>query len=298
MSAPVLAMTWQEAMKIGSLENVQQLLKQGADIHEKDTNERTPLHLAVLHDHKTIIAYLLEKGAYIEARDIYGATPLNLSAFKDDRSFAYLLRQGASINTRDNADHNLLYTCVKYGQSDFIRSLVELGVNIYKRDEIGETPLGLARYLHRQASNNGFLTLTLSRTGIISYLTHAQDYFEQRIIHPEGTGQPQEIIPHYLLLAALKNDPSHINYFFENPQFDYSLNLDHYIKTMQLPQGTDDAGIYELMWLNLKNKQFAFSFSSKTVEDFIIKNKRGWTMLFRYNLHKKITSPDMHFSWK
>ena len=44
------------------------MLEKGADIHAKDINGRTPLHVAAGSDHKEMVMWLLEHGAAIEER--------------------------------------------------------------------------------------------------------------------------------------------------------------------------------------------------------------------------------------
>ena len=44
------------------------MLEKGTDIHSKDNNGRTPLHVAAGSDHKEMVVWLLEHGAEIEER--------------------------------------------------------------------------------------------------------------------------------------------------------------------------------------------------------------------------------------
>ena len=53
------------------------LLKQGADVHARDREGRTPLHRAVRADASAAAAALLKGGADVHAKDKFGCTPLH-----------------------------------------------------------------------------------------------------------------------------------------------------------------------------------------------------------------------------
>ena len=72
-----------EACQHGHLQIAQFLVQKGADIEERDYQEKTPLHYASLNGDVKIINYLVEKGANKRARDKYGKTPYDYAKNED-----------------------------------------------------------------------------------------------------------------------------------------------------------------------------------------------------------------------
>lgn len=68
-------------ISLGFLENVQNLLKAGADPNKVDKEGRASLHFAAGSGRANMCQLLLEAGAEIEAKDLMGLTPLTYAAF-------------------------------------------------------------------------------------------------------------------------------------------------------------------------------------------------------------------------
>lgn len=65
----------------GDLATVISLVKKDPTlVNAKGIAGRTPLHLAVLHDHKDVVTFLLDKSANVNARTDMGVTPLHEAA--------------------------------------------------------------------------------------------------------------------------------------------------------------------------------------------------------------------------
>jgi hypothetical protein len=82
-------------------ESVQALLAAGADIHEKDQDNMTALHWAVIAHHREVVRVLLAAGADVNAVDRFGYTPLLYAAtidFGDAETVKALLQAGANPN--------------------------------------------------------------------------------------------------------------------------------------------------------------------------------------------------------
>jgi len=56
----------------GSLREIEQLVKDGADINAPGANDRTPLHKAAGYGHAGAVSLLLKLGADAKARDRQG----------------------------------------------------------------------------------------------------------------------------------------------------------------------------------------------------------------------------------
>lgn len=67
-------------MNSGTIESVELLLKEGADINVRNYCGRTPLHLAAFNGHVSTAEHLIRKGANINAKEYLGLTPLFMAA--------------------------------------------------------------------------------------------------------------------------------------------------------------------------------------------------------------------------
>jgi hypothetical protein len=92
---------WQAA-KTGQLPKVKYLLKIGADLEYRCSEEgTTSLHQAAINGHRGILEALLEAGASVDAGDNSGATALHLAS---DKSVATaLIKVGADVDHEDCA---------------------------------------------------------------------------------------------------------------------------------------------------------------------------------------------------
>jgi uncharacterized protein len=82
----------------GDLDEIVQLIAQGADPHAPDAAGFTPLHFAAQEQHADVVKLLIDCGADIGARDRWGNTPLwraVLSAHGDLATASVLLAAGA-----------------------------------------------------------------------------------------------------------------------------------------------------------------------------------------------------------
>uniref|UniRef100_A0A667WY23 Protein phosphatase 1, regulatory subunit 27a n=1 Tax=Myripristis murdjan TaxID=586833 RepID=A0A667WY23_9TELE len=67
-----------EAVLTGNLEVVKLLVKYGADVHQRDEDGWTPLHMACSDGFPEIASYLLSMGASTEAENESGEKPADL----------------------------------------------------------------------------------------------------------------------------------------------------------------------------------------------------------------------------
>ena len=59
-------------------------IKKGADIEAKNSNNSTPLHIAVKKGDIDIVEFLIKSGANIQAKEINNWTPLHNAATKGE----------------------------------------------------------------------------------------------------------------------------------------------------------------------------------------------------------------------
>ena len=87
-----------EAAKRGRTSEIEQLLKENADIELRDADGGTALLYAAWHGSPETIRLLLAHGASVKVQDTYGYTPLHWARTRD---LAHLyIQRGANVNAR------------------------------------------------------------------------------------------------------------------------------------------------------------------------------------------------------
>jgi ankyrin repeat protein len=146
------ALSLHQAAAAGNLEQVQKLLAQGADIHAKDEDGRTPLHRAAWHARKDVVEVLLARGANVNEADGSGQTPLHSAANSASKHVSeLLLAHGARIDARDKAGNTPLHAAadqVNVGK-DLLEFLIAKGADVKARNEAGQTPLHRVSWIGR-----------------------------------------------------------------------------------------------------------------------------------------------------
>ena len=77
----------------GSLDEVERLLGEGADINASSDNGMTPLILAAWNGHTNVVALLLREGANVAAKTKEGSTALAMASERNHQAVITLLRQ-------------------------------------------------------------------------------------------------------------------------------------------------------------------------------------------------------------
>ncbi|MCF7731805.1 MAG: ankyrin repeat domain-containing protein [Akkermansiaceae bacterium] len=87
----------------GRVETARLLLKHGADINEKGSDEATPLERAVASGQAELVEFLLTRGANVNAQGLYGQTALHVAASRNDVPIGtILLKHGADPTLKSN----------------------------------------------------------------------------------------------------------------------------------------------------------------------------------------------------
>ncbi len=130
---------WQRA----SPEEIENHLRNGADIDYRDNRGCTALHFAASHGSPIAIQKLLEAGAQIECEKRSAVTPLHY-AIADSAPIANveaLLEHGADPDSRDILAFSVLHTAVSLATPQHLLLLLRAGANIEVYDGNGNTPL-------------------------------------------------------------------------------------------------------------------------------------------------------------
>jgi len=131
----------------GHIECVGILLDKGADIHAKDCNGNTALHLVKIHGH-LFVGILLDRGANIDEKNNRGNTPLHITAARGYlEGIGILLDRGADIHNMDDDGNTACHIASRFGHRDCIVILLNRGADIHSRNNEGQTPLHIAANL-------------------------------------------------------------------------------------------------------------------------------------------------------
>lgn len=125
------------------IKTVKLLLKNGADINGKDTNDWTALLYAAAKGHTDMVKLLLEKEADIHTKNSYGVTALTSAAVAGQTDVVkLLLEKGDDLNVKNNHEGNeALTTAAMAGHTDTVKFLLDNGADINAKDNFGFTAL-------------------------------------------------------------------------------------------------------------------------------------------------------------
>ena len=123
-------------------DNLEELIRAGADAKFTDRYGVTPLYLACSNGNAAMIRLLLDAGADPNSVDATGQTMLMTAAGVGGlESVKVLLDRGAMVDTRDrNFEQTALMFAVRDNHPDVVRLLVQRGASINAKTRQGETP--------------------------------------------------------------------------------------------------------------------------------------------------------------
>jgi ankyrin repeat protein len=140
-----LRKTLHDACGEGSVEVVQSLLDEGADVNQRDGDHATALDVASANGELEVAKLLIKYGADVNCRDKIGWTPLHHVSRGEHHDIAeLLLDNGADINAKQQDLWTPLHFVSCNGNLGIVRLLLERGADIHARDIDGRTPYALA----------------------------------------------------------------------------------------------------------------------------------------------------------
>lgn len=130
---------------------VEYLLKQGASVHMRDRDRKTPLLVAIDWDHHDVIDLLIRGGSHLSLPPETLAEAMNSAARKGDlRRLESYKRAGANLADRDAAGRNPSHAACENCQLDVLRYLLDHGFYSEATDVYGHTPKEIATILGHQ----------------------------------------------------------------------------------------------------------------------------------------------------
>lgn len=143
------------AIRIGSQQVVELMLSKGIDVNYKldDENNTRLLVFAVVEKQLEIVKFLLKQGADVGASCTNGVTALTFAAAGGDiKVLQVLIDSGANVHATDDSGSSLIHYVIlgsdlskdKVDRQQVLKFLLEKGVDINGKNQIGLTPLHLA----------------------------------------------------------------------------------------------------------------------------------------------------------
>ena len=122
------------------------LIKSGADLNVRDSDDWTALHIASRDNHKELAELLIKNGADLNVRDSDGWTALHIASRYNYKELAELLiKSGADVNVRDSDDLTPLHFVSIYNYKEIAELLIKNEADVNIKDYYNRTALHYAR---------------------------------------------------------------------------------------------------------------------------------------------------------
>ena len=124
------------------------------DPNIKNVERRTPLHIACVCGNLDGVKLLIKHGARVNVKDIHDSTPLSLAVLHNHTSIVSALVSEFGCDPNDGES---LHTACKHGNLSMVKTLIECGASIYSRDAYGNTPLHATARNERKETTQALL---------------------------------------------------------------------------------------------------------------------------------------------
>ncbi|ETS82540.1 hypothetical protein PFICI_04416 [Pestalotiopsis fici W106-1] len=206
-----------EAIEIGNLDILQQLLAKGATIGVPEHEEETALLFALSRGRREqdkVVSLFLDRGANANYNDSKTKTTLLLLAIRHNRFGCtnLLLERGADVDYEERNGFTALLYAARWGDAQIAETLLSHGANIEHQDTNGFTALVLSatkghlavvRLLLDRGANIGHQTIKLGVTALImSTMNGHIEVVKVLLDHGAEVGQQDEQSETPLTMAA------------------------------------------------------------------------------------------------
>ncbi|MFC1781263.1 ankyrin repeat domain-containing protein [Planctomycetota bacterium] len=142
-------MTMREAVTLSDVDEVKNLVSQGADINEESALSTNNLHIAARNGNREIVELLIDEGADVNAKTSYNITPLHYAVENGHKEIVeLLLANGADLsikrNTLISSGFTALHDAVDLGQIDIVELLIAGGADVNVLTDSDVSPLYIA----------------------------------------------------------------------------------------------------------------------------------------------------------
>ncbi len=137
---------WLHFVKHASAALIQKMIEHGAEIHARDSNGQTALHLVAEKPHRVDgLQLLLSRGADIHALDHQGQHALMYAVGFGSREAAeILIKAGIDANAANSSGDTALHRAVERERPEMVELLLQYRADPYHPNAKGQTPYQLA----------------------------------------------------------------------------------------------------------------------------------------------------------
>ncbi|XP_031632850.1 serine protease persephone-like [Contarinia nasturtii] len=133
------------AAQRGDVNKVKELIQNGVNVNNKNSDGWTPLITASFFGKNDVINVLIRNGANINDKSNYGYTGLHVAVQQNkEETVDFLLKHGSDINTINNDDWTPLISAVDGGLLNMTKLLIRNGASIDKQTKFGYTALHIS----------------------------------------------------------------------------------------------------------------------------------------------------------
>jgi choloylglycine hydrolase len=154
----------------GDLQQVSELLANGANPNVRTGIETTPLMAAAQAGHLDIVQYLIDSGAGIDDADIRGNTPLIAAVvFGQSDVASYLIKAGSETNLTNKANCSALHYAAATGNLELVKLLLAEGADMEALFDLGWTALISAAFYGKVEVVNHLISEGADLTAVDKY---------------------------------------------------------------------------------------------------------------------------------
>ena len=167
-----------QLMKMGKEEFIPAFIENGASVHVKDGDGKTPLMRAIDLDLRDTVRLILTKISFVDRQKEFFNQQKKLAliwAMKKghDDIINLILKSGVNLQFRGGDEENLLVQLMEMGKEEFIPAFIESGASFHGKDKDGKSPLMRAIDLDLRDTVRLILTK-------ISFVDRQKEFFNQQ----------------------------------------------------------------------------------------------------------------------
>jgi len=148
---------------VGTLQQIEAAIKEGADVNVKNNNGDTPLIMVAEKGNPEAIDMLIQAGADVNAKNSLGYTALMVAARNNENPevFDALIKAGADVNAKESFNNTALLFAATEKNAEVVKAFIKAGADVNARNNNGHTALMVAMSLNK----NPDVTLALINAG-------------------------------------------------------------------------------------------------------------------------------------